>query len=153
MQIQGLVVSEASGTPYLMLQPETGTSSTLLVEIGPSEASALILFQEGVDPLLPLTHDLLVSALERGDMKVQNLEFYDYISQTPQCRLHILHDKRKITPWPIRPSDGLILALRMHFPVYLDTETARKWAQKDNPLTESLEHMIPLEEPHHPTLH
>lgn len=116
--VYGLTVKPSSGSPFLVLQVENGL--WLEVEIGPGEASILLLHQEGISPVLPLTHELLEKALEVGGVQVTGLEIYAWEEGGPLCRLQLKQKGSGLKPWAVRPSDGFILALRMGFPIWLE---------------------------------
>jgi uncharacterized protein len=91
----------------------------LPIWIGPSEAKAIALELEGARPSRPLSHDLLLQAIQVAGGKVtrivindlQDSTFYATIDiDTPNGMKHI----------DSRPSDAIAVAVRAKCPVFVD---------------------------------
>jgi bifunctional DNase/RNase len=91
----------------------------LPIWIGPSEAKAIALELEGARPSRPLSHDLLLGAIQMAQGKVtrvvindlQDSTFFATIDiDTPDGMKHI----------DSRPSDAIAVAVRVKCPVFVD---------------------------------
>lgn len=117
LQIAGVAYNPASEAPFVLLKakaPGKGFS----IEIGPSEASSIILFLEGVHPPRPLTHDLLAAVVQLGSLKILGLWIYEERDGRFLSRLHFAKSWGRRGSLEVRPSDGLALSLRLNYPVF-----------------------------------
>lgn len=115
VSVKGVALDPTSEEPFVILQAQ-GEALGLNVEIGPFEASAIIIQMEGVLPPRPMTHDLLAKMFRIAKMKVLGL----YIERAQDDRYFCSLVCRRgfsTQTMEIRPSDGLALALRLHFPI------------------------------------
>lgn len=133
MEIKGLMLDPSSKTPIVILH-DPQSSSFLPIWIGVFEANAIALAIEGVEPPRPMTHDLLMTSLERLGARVQKVTiselrentFFAVVSVQAPNGDHLVD---------ARPSDAIALALRAEAPIYahrsvLESTQAAEFSRK-----------------------
>jgi bifunctional DNase/RNase len=115
----------------------------LPIVVGSTEAQAIALQLEKVEPPRPLTHDLMKNLLESLDAKVSRVVVTELRENTYYAKIGLQLDgkKREIDA---RPSDAIALALRMNAPIFVVEEVMKKAAVVDR--QEAREREVPLEE-------
>ena len=98
---------------------DSDNQKLLPIWIGPNEAKAIALELEGARPPRPLSHDLLLAAIQMAGGSVTQVVINDLLDatyfatidiQTPNGELHI----------DARPSDAIAIAVRAKCPVFVD---------------------------------
>ncbi|MBN1797035.1 MAG: bifunctional nuclease family protein [Spirochaetales bacterium] len=117
LHIKGILLDQITGEPQVVLST-ADDSYSFPINIGPSEANAIIIALEGIKPPRPLTHDLMIRFLTKHGFKIQALEIYAFIENKYYSRLLYKKGLRHYT-MEIRPSDGLALVVRLGIPVRL----------------------------------
>jgi bifunctional DNase/RNase len=118
LRIKGLSLPDPENDPKLHLETaESGFPFSM--EIGPFEASAILIELEGLIPPRPLTHDLLAQTFRTHGFKPQGMYLYRKIEDQFLAKLYY---KKGWTQHEIelRPSDGFALSLRLGFPVKIE---------------------------------
>ena len=108
MQVIGLTVDSATKTPIVVLQEASGRE-LLPIWIGAMEAMAISLALSGGTLPRPLTHDLLLKALEVMEGRLEAVDTY-------YAEL-VLAKGDAVFRVDCRPSDGIALALRAPAPI------------------------------------
>lgn len=112
MMVLGVRVS-VPGNEVVVVLGEPGGVVVLPIVIGPREGAAIASAQAGLVPPRPLTHDLLVSILDRLGIKVVEVRVTHVLHG-------IFHAEIVLEGGVIidaRPSDAIAIALRSHSPV------------------------------------
>jgi bifunctional DNase/RNase len=112
----GVRVEMPSNAPIVLVRPITG-GALLPIWIGPNEAAAIAMAQQGVAAPRPLTHDLFIATLIQlgtplDSVRITRLEegvFYAELVLGEQAV-------------DARPSDAIALALRAGVPILLSDE-------------------------------
>ena len=109
-------VEMPSNAPIVLVRPITG-GALLPIWIGPNEAAAIAMAQQGVAAPRPLTHDLFVATLlQLGtpllSVRITRLEDGVFFAEL------VLEDQVV----DARPSDAIALALRAGVPILLSDE-------------------------------
>jgi bifunctional DNase/RNase len=107
LDVVGVRVEMPSNQPIVLLR-ESGGERYLPIWIGAAEATAIALAQQGVVPIRPLTHDLLVdvlSALGQELTQVRITELRDGVFYA----VLVLSGGTEVSS---RPSDAIALAVR-----------------------------------------
>jgi bifunctional DNase/RNase len=117
LHIKEILLEENSGEPHIILST-SDDSHSLPIDIGPSEANAIIIALEGIKPPRPLTHDLIIRFLTRHGFKIESLEIYAYIENKYYSRLWYKKGFKNYS-MEMRPSDGLALVVRLGIPINL----------------------------------
>jgi uncharacterized protein len=95
----------------------------------PSVGKILQFFLTDVERPRPLTHDILERIFDGMDIQVKQVVINDVQNTIYYARLFLEQERgniRQIVEIDIRPSDALILALKMHAPVYCTQDVLNK---------------------------
>ncbi len=116
VEVVGVRVEMPSNAPIVLVRP-IGGGSLLPIWIGPNEAAAIAMAQQGVSAPRPLTHDLFVATLEGlgvplRSVRISRLDGGVFFAE-------LVFDTTTVDA---RPSDALALALRAQVPVLLADE-------------------------------
>jgi len=95
---------------------EEGGDRYLPIWIGPNEANAIILEQQGVEPARPLTHDLFRDVIAALGHSLKEVRIVDLQEGTFYADLLFDKDVRVSA----RPSDSVAIALRVGVPIYVE---------------------------------
>ncbi len=123
-KVKGIALDEDSQMPFIILQ-DVRRENVLPIDIGPFEASAIIVEMEGVHVPMPLTHDLISQFFKRHKFHLKYVEIYGVANNSYLARLHY---KRGINSYTmeVRPSDGIALAIRLGSPIYIQNWIIQK---------------------------
>lgn len=113
VEVLGVRVELPSNQPVVLLQV-IGSNVHVPIWIGPTEAAAIAMVQQGIVAERPLTHDLFADVLRALGARVTDLRVTALANGVFLAELRV--NDRVISA---RPSDGLALALRMGAPVYV----------------------------------
>jgi bifunctional DNase/RNase len=113
VDVLGVRVEIPSNQPIVLLR-QIGTNVHVPIWIGPSEAAAIAMVQQGVVPDRPMTHDLFASTLRALGIELHDVRITDLVGGVFMAELRL-----GATAVGARPSDGIALALRMGAPVYV----------------------------------
>ncbi len=101
-----------SGSPVVLLR-EASTGQVLPIWIGLAEARSISLELHGVEPLRPMTHDLMTNLLGALDATLEEVVVTELRDNTYYGLLKLRLAGEDEPRWiDTRPSDGLALALR-----------------------------------------
>lgn len=137
MLVIGLSVDTATKSPMVVLQRQDG-EETLAIWVGAMEAMAISLALSGNALPRPLTHDLLLSALNMLGGSLEGVDIHDMREGTYHADLLLRQGERCIR-MDCRPSDGIALALRVGAPIRMAeamlhrTETGTRTADPASP--------------------
>jgi uncharacterized protein len=117
MTIVGVRVEKPSNSPIVLLREADG-SRFLPIWIGAVEATAIAFATQGIQPLKPLTHDLLCDVLKKVGVELVNVTipaladgvFEGYLTLSGHGTVSC------------RPSDGIALAARTGAPILVSAE-------------------------------
>lgn len=104
------------GNEVVVVLGEPGGDLVLPIVIGPREGAAIASAQAGLVPPRPLTHDLLVSILDKLGVRVVEVRVTHVLHGIFHAEL-VLDGGRVVDA---RPSDAIAVALRAHCPVLCD---------------------------------
>ena len=114
VDVVGVRLELPSNQPVLILRDQQATRY-LPLWIGTSEATAISLALEGVEPQRPLTHDLLAATIVQLGGQVTSVTVSELIEGTFYATINFLnHDSISA-----RPSDAVALAVRNKVPVFV----------------------------------
>lgn len=116
VEVVGVRVEMPSNAPIVLVRPITG-GALLPIWIGPNEAAAIAMAQQGVAAPRPLTHDLFIATLlQLGtpllSVRITRLEEGVFYAE-------LVFAERSVDA---RPSDAIALALRAGVPILLSDE-------------------------------
>ena len=115
VRVVGIRVEQPANQPVLMLREEGG-DRYLPIWIGPNEANAIIIEQQGVEPARPLTHDLFRYVIGALGHSLKEVRIVDLQEGTFYADLIFDNDIRVSA----RPSDSVAIALRMGVPIHVE---------------------------------
>ncbi len=115
MKVFGLALDEDSQVPVLVLK-DLEEKTALPIWIGAMEAMAISLALNGVELPRPMTHDLLLSALETMGGKVVSVNVTSLEEGTFYAEIAV-DQSGSVKTIDCRPSDGIALALRAAAPI------------------------------------
>jgi bifunctional DNase/RNase len=90
----------------------------LPIQIGAPETTAITIPLEGHKTDRPMTHDLLVSMVERLEGLFDRVVIDDLWGSTYYAKIYIKHEEEEFEV-DSRPSDAIALAVRVNVPVYV----------------------------------
>lgn len=105
-----------SNAPIVLVRPITG-GALLPIWIGPNEAAAIAMAQQGVAAPRPLTHDLFIATLIQLGTPLQSVRITRLDEGVFYAELVIAGQNVDA-----RPSDAIALALRAGVPILLSDE-------------------------------
>ncbi len=121
VRVVGIRVEQPQNQPVLLLREADG-DRYLPIWIGQSEAAAIALEQQGVEPPRPLTHDLIRDLIAALGHSLEEVRIVDLQEGTFYADL--IFD-RNITV-SARPSDSVAIALRVGVPIYVEEAVLAK---------------------------
>ena len=114
------LVNMLGGTsPAVLLEDNDGL--VMPIHIGQAEAVSIDTVIRNETLPRPITHDLLVSILERMEVEVASVFIDDKIDNVYYARL-VLNDGEKCMEFDARPSDCIAIALRKKAPIMISEE-------------------------------
>jgi len=116
MELVGVRLELPTKTPILLLR-EVGGTRYLPIWIGTTEATAIALALEGVEPQRPLTHDLLKLVTESLGASIDRVVVTELNDGTFFADLVMVRDGEEYHV-SSRPSDAIALAARTSSPVF-----------------------------------
>jgi len=115
VDLVGVRIELPSNTPIVLLR-EHGGDRYLPIWIGATEATAIALALEGVEPQRPLTHDLLTTVIGRLECTVDRVVITQLRDGIYYADLVLTRDGKQITI-SARPSDAIAVAARVDAPI------------------------------------
>lgn len=129
MDISGIAIDN-NNMPLVILK---GNDTVLPIWIGMVEAQSILFALEGIVPPRPLTHDLLKSIIEQMGAKLERIVITAIHNNTYFARLQLsFHDD--IIEIDSRPSDAIVLALRLSSPIYVSEHVLSTIIMPDCPI-------------------
>lgn len=115
MRVVGIRVEQPQNQPVLLLRESNG-DRYLPIWIGQTEAAAIALEQQGIEPARPLTHDLVKNLISALGHRLKEVRIVDLQEGTFYADLVFDKDVRVSA----RPSDSIAIALRVGVPIYAE---------------------------------
>jgi bifunctional DNase/RNase len=124
LKVARVTVDPIEGRSVVILEDMDGKKA-ILIWIGVSEANAIYLEINGVEPPRPMTHDLIKSILDGLRTHVQHILIHDVRENIIYARIVLILDGEKILI-DARPSDAIALAVRVKAPIFATEEIYQK---------------------------
>ncbi|MCL2503027.1 MAG: bifunctional nuclease family protein [Coriobacteriia bacterium] len=122
VRIASIAIDPSTGQPVIILQPlgEPEDNRLLPIWIGHPEAAAILLAVQGVSTPRPMTHDLLMSALESVGFAAEQVEITRVDDGTFFSNV-LLRDQKtdEVRLVDSRPSDAIAIAVRACAPIFV----------------------------------
>jgi bifunctional DNase/RNase len=118
----------------IMLEETTG-NRVLPIWIGIAEGQAIAIRFSGIVLPRPLTHDLLLAAIQQLGFAVKKVVVSDIKENTFYARVHVGDGKRSET-LDSRPSDAIAIAVRAGCPIFVDESVFERCQTLTKPITE-----------------
>lgn len=120
MKVAGIALDAVTRSPIVLLK-DSADRRALPIYIGQDQAKAIISALEKQTPPRPLTHDLLVSVLEAGNMILERVLIHSLQDNTFYALLCVRQGEVK-KEIDARPSDAIAVALRTGTPIWVMEE-------------------------------
>ena len=125
MEVVGIRVEMPSNQPIVLLKEING-SRFLPIWVGTGEATAIAFAQQGLEPPIPLTHDLLANVVDLLEATVTAVHLTDLIDGVFQANLLIRDSSSQALTVDARPSDAIALATRTHSNILASADLLNK---------------------------
>ena len=151
MRVKGLMIDPVSNMPIIVLKDPAG-ETVLPIWVGIFEANAIAMQLEKIASPRPMTHDLLRTAIESLQARVQRIVITDLRENTFFALIHLDRAGEHLAI-DARPSDAMALALRADAPIFVEetvlSKSSGEGAERESEETERLrrwlEHVDPEE--------
>jgi len=130
MKVDKLGIDLLTHEPVVILKAVDGMHF-LPILIGPFEAAAISHVLEGSRAPRPLSHDLLLSAIETLDGTLEQVVIHDIRESTFFAKL-VVRTGGDLKEIDARPSDGIALALRAKAPIYVTDKIVLEESTSEN---------------------
>ncbi len=118
MKVMGIALDTRTGSPIVVLHDKENRRA-LPIWIGSAEASAIIRKIENLSVSRPMTHDLIISIIEKTGYNLEKIEINDVEKDTYYATLYIKDDKDNVIEIDSRPSDAIAIAIRVDAPIFV----------------------------------
>ena len=121
------VTLDTATSRFVVILKDEKANRWLPIVVGSTEAQAIALQLENINPPRPLTHDLMKNLLNSIDVVVSRVVVSDLRENTYYASISI---KKNGSAQEIdaRPSDVIALALRMQAPIFVEETVMRRAA-------------------------
>lgn len=117
VEVRSIGLDHAARAPVVVLQ-DKAKHVALPIWIGPTEAQAIAMQLEGINPPRPMTHDLMKTLLDQTGVEFQRVLIGELKDSTYYARI-FLRSGGKDLELDSRPSDAIALAVRFHKPIFV----------------------------------
>jgi uncharacterized protein len=114
---------------------EQGGNRLLPIWIGIQEGQAIAIRFSGIVLPRPLTHDLLLAAIQQLGYSVKKVVVSDIKENTFYARVHAT-DGKKTVELDSRPSDAIAIAVRAGCPIFVDESVFARCQTLNKPISE-----------------
>lgn len=125
VELSKIIIDEKRQDQIIVLKEKIGERQFPIV-IGFVEASSIKMKIAGIEPMRPLTHDLLFSLLEELDAEMEYLVIDEMHENTFHAKIKLITDDGDDRLVDARPSDGIALAVRAGAPIYVEEEVLKQ---------------------------
>ena len=118
MKVMGIALDTRTGSPIVVLHDKENRRA-LPIWIGSAEASSIIRKIENLSVTRPMTHDLIISIIEKVGYKISKVEINDVEKETYFATIFLENEDDGIIEIDSRPSDAIAIAIRIDAPIYV----------------------------------
>ncbi|MCB9080592.1 MAG: bifunctional nuclease family protein [Lewinellaceae bacterium] len=112
LAVVALSASESQVGSYVLVLEDVESNRLIPLIIGVGEAQAIAIAIEQMQPVRPLTHDLLQHLLDRAGIQLRQVFIHTLEEGVFHASLHLVHPDGNEFTLDARPSDAIALALR-----------------------------------------
>ncbi|MFA7658051.1 MAG: bifunctional nuclease family protein [Candidatus Gastranaerophilaceae bacterium] len=118
MRVMGIALDTRTGSPIVVLHDKDNRKA-LPIWIGSAEASAIIRKIENLNVARPMTHDLIISLIEKAGYTLDRIEINDVEKETYFASLCLTNKAGEELEIDARPSDAIAVAIRVDAPIFV----------------------------------
>jgi bifunctional DNase/RNase len=118
IELKRIIINEINEDQIIVLNEVEGERSLPIV-IGLFEATSIDRRVKGLPSPRPLTHDLVVNAIEMMGGEIQDVMISDLEDHTYFAKLRVRHDG-ELVEIDCRPSDAVAVAVTARVPIYVN---------------------------------
>ena len=127
VELSKIIIDEKRQDQIIVLKEKKGERQFPIV-IGFLEASSIKKKISGLEVPRPMTHDLLVSAIEALGARLDKLIIDKLVENTFHAKLELKTAEGEVKVIDTRPSDGIALAVRTNAAIFVADEVLNKAA-------------------------
>ena len=121
MKVMGIALDTRTGSPIVVLHDKENRRA-LPIWIGSAEASSIIRKIENLSVSRPMTHDLVISIIEKTGYKLEKVEINDVEKETYYAIIYLENEKDETVEIDARPSDAIAVAIRVDAPIFVSAK-------------------------------
>jgi uncharacterized protein len=129
MELRRIIISEVEDHQVIILREVDGERSFPIV-IGIFEATSIDRRVKGMPAPRPLTHDLVVAAVEQLGGEIQDIVISDLKEHTYFAKLRV-RQEGELVEIDCRPSDAIALAVTAKVPIYVNEDVLGEALDED----------------------
>ena len=129
MELKRIIISEVHEQQIIVLREVDGERSFPIV-IGIFEATSINRRVKGEPSPRPLTHDLVISAVEQLGGEIQDIVISDLEDHTYFAKLRVRREG-ELVEIDCRPSDAIALAVTARVPIYVNEQVLGEALEED----------------------
>jgi hypothetical protein len=129
MELRRIIISEVEDHQVIILREVDGERSFPIV-IGIFEATSIDRRVKGMAAPRPLTHDLVVAAVEQLGGEIQDIVISDLKEHTYFAKLRV-RQEGELVEIDCRPSDAIALAVTAKVPIYVNEDVLGEALDED----------------------
>ncbi len=122
MSVAGIALDASNRSPIVLLRDPSGRRQ-VPIWIDQAQAQNILLGLNRERPPRPLSHDLMVSLLAAGGLRLERVVIHAIQDNTFRAVLKLVHEEgeeeQEATELDARPSDAIALALRTSSPIWM----------------------------------
>ena len=118
MKVMGIALDTRTGSPIVVLH-DIDNRRALPIWIGSAEASSIIRKIENLSVTHPMTHDLIISLIEKTGYKLAKVEINDVEKETYFATIFLEDKDGNQIEIDSRPSDAIAVTIRIEAPIYV----------------------------------
>ncbi len=138
LHVSDISPSGTTSGAYQMVLVDLEGIWRLPIIIGGTEAQAIAIAMERIEPLRPLTHDLIKTLATSFGIEVMEVEIYNFKEGVFHAKLIAIQDSRQVEI-DSRTSDAVAIALRFDCPIF-----CQDFILKENAITHHDEKLLGL---------
>ena len=121
MKVMGIALDTRTGSPIVVLHDKENRRA-LPICIGSAEASSIIRKIENLAVARPMTHDLIISMVEKTGYKIAKVEINDVEKETYYAIIYLENKDGEVVEIDARPSDAIAIAIRVEAPIFVSAK-------------------------------